>query len=99
MTSETKFDISLVSELALRGGSPLIEANRVGCDVTGFDISPMAAWIVREEIERLDVGAYQDEAGRLLGKLRAEVGDLYLTGMPTMHLLIDHTRIREYRVR
>ena len=30
------------------GGTPLIEANRVGCDVTGFDINPMAAWIVRE---------------------------------------------------
>ena len=38
------------------GGTPLIEANRVGCDVLGFDINPMAAWIVREEIEHLDIG-------------------------------------------
>ena len=54
------------------GGTPLIEANRIGCDVTGFDINPMAAWIVREEIEHLDVDAYEQEAASLLGKLRAE---------------------------
>ncbi len=38
------------------GGTPLIEANRVGCDVTGFDINPMAWWIVRQEIERTRPG-------------------------------------------
>jgi hypothetical protein len=39
------------------GGMPLIEANRVGCDVQGFDINPMAARIVREEIVHLDLDA------------------------------------------
>ena len=42
------------------GGTPLIEANRVGCDVTGFDINPMAYWIVKQEIEHLDLDAFQD---------------------------------------
>src|SRR5262249_37941681 len=42
-----------IADPFMGGGTPLIEANRVGCDVTGFDISPMAAWIVREEIEYL----------------------------------------------
>jgi putative DNA methylase len=37
------------------GGTTLIEANRLGCAVTGFDINPMAYWIVREEIEALDL--------------------------------------------
>jgi adenine-specific DNA methylase len=71
-----------VADPFMGGGTPLIEANRVGCDVTGFDINPMAAWIVREEIEHLDVDAYQREAARLLGKLRAEIGDLYVTDCP-----------------
>lgn len=71
-----------VADPFMGGGTPLIEANRVGCDVTGFDINPMAAWIVREEIEHLDVDAYQEEAARFLGKLRAEIGDLYLTDCP-----------------
>src|SRR3990172_2563963 len=27
------------------GGTPLLEANRLGCDVIGYDINPMAYWI------------------------------------------------------
>ncbi|MCH8859298.1 MAG: DNA methylase, partial [Proteobacteria bacterium] len=64
------------------GGTPLIEANRIGCDVTGLDINPMAAWIVREEIEHLDITSYEEEAGRFLGKLRSKIQDLYLTDCP-----------------
>ncbi|MFQ3664654.1 MAG: hypothetical protein SNJ79_01265 [Sphingomonadaceae bacterium] len=71
-----------VADPFMGGGTPLIEANRVGCDVTGFDINPMAAWIVREEIEHLDVDAYREEAAGLLGRLRAEIGDLYQTDCP-----------------
>ena len=48
------------------GGTPLLEANRIGCDVLGFDINPMAAWIVREEIEHLDLGAYRSAADIML---------------------------------
>jgi len=44
------------------GGTPIIEANRVGCDVEGLDINPMSVWIVREEIEPLDLAAYEQAA-------------------------------------
>ena len=71
-----------VADVFMGGGTPLIEANRVGCDVTGFDINPLAAWIVREEIEHLDVNDYQKEAARLLGKLREAIGHLYVTDCP-----------------
>ena len=71
-----------VADPFMGGGTPLIEANRVGCDVTGFDINPMAAWIVREEIEHLDLAAYQAAAERLLAELRRDIGHLYLTDCP-----------------
>lgn len=71
-----------VADPFMGGGTPLIEANRVGCDVTGFDINPMAAWIVREEIEHLDVDAYEEAAKRLLAKLGAEIGEYYRTDCP-----------------
>jgi adenine-specific DNA methylase len=71
-----------VADPFMGGGTPLIEANRVGCDVTGIDINPMAAWIVREEIEHLDIDAYEAEAKQLLDKLRLEIEDLYLTDCP-----------------
>ena len=43
-----------IADPFMGGGTPLLEANRVGCDIVGFDINPMATWIVREEIEHLD---------------------------------------------
>ena len=64
------------------GGTPLIEANRVGCDVEGFDINPMSAWIVREEIEDLDLQAYGRAADTLMASLRKEVGAYYRTSCP-----------------
>lgn len=71
-----------VADPFMGGGTPLIEANRVGCDVLGFDINPMAAWIVREELEHLDLGAYRQTADRMLATLGEELGDLYLTDCP-----------------
>ena len=71
-----------VADPFMGGGTPLIESNRIGCDVAGFDINPMAAWVVREEIEHLDIGAYQNEADQLLGKLRTDIGNLYVTDCP-----------------
>ncbi|MDP6559901.1 MAG: DNA adenine methylase, partial [Candidatus Binatia bacterium] len=41
-----------VADPFMGGGTPILEANRVGCDVTGFDINPMSYWIVKQEIER-----------------------------------------------
>ena len=32
-----------IADPFMGGGTPLIEANRVGCDVDGFDINPMSA--------------------------------------------------------
>jgi adenine-specific DNA methylase len=61
------------------GGTPLLEANRIGCDVLGFDINPMAAWIVREELEDLDLDAYRAAADAMLATLTAELGTLYRT--------------------
>jgi len=40
----------------------LLEANRLGCDVTGWDINPMAYWIVSQEIGHLDVDEYRRAA-------------------------------------
>ena len=66
------------------GGTPLIEANRVGCDVLGFDINPMAAWIVREEIGHLDRDAYREAADRLLACLQREIGAALPHGLPAV---------------
>jgi adenine-specific DNA methylase len=68
-----------VADPFMGGGTPLIEANRVGCDVIGFDINPMAYWIVKQEIEHLDLNAYENAARQLQSTLERELGHFYRT--------------------
>src|SRR6218665_703238 len=67
----------VVADPFMGGGTPLIEANRIGCDVKGFDINPMAAWIVREELEHLDVPAYLEAAGVVSAALQKKISHPY----------------------
>lgn len=71
-----------VADPFMGGGTPLLEANRVGCDVLGFDINPMATWIVKEEIEHLDLAAYRCAANELLQALQRQLGSGYSTDCP-----------------
>ena len=68
-----------VGDPFMGGGTPLLEANRLGCDVTGFDINPMSYWIVKQEIEHLDIDAYIKASYSLRESLDKEVGHLYRT--------------------
>jgi len=40
-----------IADPFMGGGIPLIEANRLGCNIVGYDINPMSYWIVKEEID------------------------------------------------
>jgi adenine-specific DNA methylase len=68
-----------IADPFMGGGIPILEANRVGCDVTGFDINPMSYWIVKQEIEHLDLQAYKKGADALRAALEREIGHLYRT--------------------
>ena len=61
------------------GGTPIVEANRVGCNVIGFDINPMSYWIVKQELEYLDLVEYAEAADSLRSKLEKSIGGLYRT--------------------
>lgn len=80
-----------IADPFMGGGTPIIEANRIGCDVTGFDINPMSYWIVKQEIEHLDLEAYEEASGALRAFLEQEIGLLYRTrctfcGSPDAHV-------------
>jgi len=68
-----------IADPFMGGGTPLLEANRLGCDVVGHDINPMSYWIVRQEIEHLDLNAYREGAQRLIQELHGKVGSFYRT--------------------
>lgn len=68
-----------IADPFMGGGTPLFEANRLGCAVTGWDVNPMAYWIVRQEIAHLDVERYLEIARGIQAELLEELGDLYRT--------------------
>ena len=68
-----------IADPSMGGGTPLLEANRTGCNVIGYDINPMAYWIVRQEIEYLNLDDYRKAASRLHARLEKKVGHLYRT--------------------
>lgn len=76
------FEGRTVADCFMGGGSPLLEANRVGCNVIGTDINPMATWVVREEIDAIDLPAYQELSSRLLEHLQDKLGRFYKTRCP-----------------
>jgi putative DNA methylase len=68
-----------VADPFMGGGTPIIEANRIGCDVTGFDINPMSYWVVKQEIEHLSLDEYTKAAKALRLTLEKEIGQFYRT--------------------
>src|ERR1017187_9802775 len=78
----TSFEGVTIADPFMGGGTPLLEANRIGCNVIGTDINPMAAWIVREAIDAIDLRDYLEKAGGLADQLSQEIGYLYKTRCP-----------------
>ena len=68
-----------IADPFMGGGTPVLEANRLGCDVEGYDINPMAWWVVSEEIKHIDLKAYRAAGENLVAQLRESVGELYTT--------------------
>lgn len=56
------------------GGTPVLEANRLGCNIICCDINPMAYWIVERELADLDIEEYRRATRKLMEYLRQEIG-------------------------
>lgn len=68
-----------VGDPFMGGGTPVLEANRLGCHVVGVDINPMAYWIVRQELDELDREKFQAAAQEIILKVEEQIGELYHT--------------------
>jgi putative DNA methylase len=68
-----------VADPFMGGGTPVIEANRLGCDVIGCDINPMACWIVERELADLNLQDFRATARNLIDNLKGQVGGYYYT--------------------
>jgi putative DNA methylase len=80
-----------IADPFMGGGTPIMEANRLSCDVQGYDINPMAFWIVKQEIDHLNVDKYLSSGEDLRRTLEKKFGPLYRTkcdicGNPEAHV-------------
>ncbi len=67
------------------GGTPVVEALRLGCRVIGLDISPVAWFVTKKEVELVDL-AVLDEAFRRLGDtVGRRIRSYYGTTCPRGH--------------
>jgi len=68
-----------VADPFMGGGTPVLEANRLDCNVIGCDINPMAYWIVQRELATLDPQEYRLAANDLINELKLKIGAYYNT--------------------
>jgi adenine-specific DNA methylase len=69
----------VIADPFMGGGTPVFEANRLGFDVVGCDINPMAHWIVRQSLTPLDAEAFAHAAAAVAADVERQVGALYQT--------------------
>ncbi len=65
------------------GGTTVIEALRLGCDVTGIDLNPVAWFIVKTEAEQVDIDELKDSFKRLEERITH-------SGKPLKEELLSH---------
>jgi len=69
----------VIADPFMGGGTPLIEANRLGFGVIGSDVNPMAYWIVRQELSPIDDEQLAAAASGVIDDVARQIEDLYQT--------------------
>jgi adenine-specific DNA methylase len=69
----------VIADPFMGGGTPLIEANRLGFNVMGADVNPMAYWIVRQSLDTLDIRAFLAAAEDVAAEVDSHIAALYQT--------------------
>ncbi len=73
------FDDLTIGDPFMGGGTTLFEANRLGFNVIGTDINPMAYWVVRQELAPLDLQVFRETAETVIQDVEREIGEFYTT--------------------
>lgn len=64
------------------GGTPVVEAARVGMSVIGYDTNPMARWIVERELEEVDPDELAQVGEAIAAEVEKTTRGLYVTDCP-----------------
>jgi adenine-specific DNA methylase len=69
----------VIADPFMGGGTPLLEANRLGCAVVGADVNPMAYWIVKQSLSPLDIPEFLAAADSVCTEVASSIAALYET--------------------
>ena len=69
----------VIADPFMGGGTPIFEANRLGFSVLGADTNPMAYWVVRQALGRLDIQEFKAAAEEVAAAIEGIIGALYET--------------------
>jgi adenine-specific DNA methylase len=64
------------------GGVTHFELNRLGAHTVGYELNPVAWWIIKKSIETVDLDVLQEAYEEVLEATREELSDIYTTTDP-----------------
>ncbi|MFC6835184.1 DUF1156 domain-containing protein [Halomarina ordinaria] len=64
------------------GGTTLVELNRLGADVIGYELNPVAWWTEKKSMDDVNLDVLKREFDRILEEVREELGEYYTTVDP-----------------
>ena len=71
-------DVTVLDPFA-GGGTTLVESNRLGADVIGYELNPVAWWTEKKSMDDVNINVLEQEFDRILEETREELGDYYTT--------------------
>jgi putative DNA methylase len=71
-------DVSVLDPFA-GGGTTLVELNRLGADVTGYELNPVAWWTEKKSMDDVNLDVLERTFDRIIAEVRDELGDYYTT--------------------
>lgn len=80
--SSNDFEDATILDPFAGGGTTLVEANRVGANVIGYEINPVAWWINKKIRDDVDLEDLRNAAAALLTEVRSQLSEYYTTVNP-----------------
>jgi adenine-specific DNA methylase len=71
-------DVTVLDPFA-GGGTTLVESNRLGADVIGYELNPVAWWTEKKSMDDVNLDVLEREFERILEEVRDELGEFYTT--------------------
>ena len=71
-------DVTVLDPFA-GGGTTLVESNRLGADVIGYELNPVAWWTEKKSMDDVNLDVLEREFDRILEETREELGEYYTT--------------------